>query len=110
MSLSYSTRTCSASATDAAVLGVGEATIPPIREFNRLAGIDEVEFMKATDATFKVGIEFENWGALGDRYLHAFGHVGQELDAMVRLHHWWLLGKQAGGSDYPVNLLKKAGR
>ena len=82
-------------------VGVGEATIPPIREFNRMAGIDEVEFVRATDATFKVGIEFENWGVPGERYLHAFGHVGQELDAMVRLHHWWLLGKQTGGPDYP---------
>ena len=86
---------------DIGIVGVGEATIPPIREFNRLAGVDEAQFIRATDATFKVGIQFENWGRPGDRYIHAFGHTAQELDALVPLHHWWLLGRGAGRDDYP---------
>jgi len=83
------------------VVGVGEATIPPIRKFNRFCGVDETAFLRATQGTFKVGIQFENWGAIGDRYLHAFGRVGKELDAFVRMHHWWRLGQQAGVPDYP---------
>ncbi len=85
------------------IVGVGEATIPPIRQFNRFIGLDEREFMKATQATFKLGIEFHNWGAIGDRYIHQFGYVGREIDAIVKLHHWWMVGRLAGGAaDYPA--------
>ncbi|MEP5938367.1 MAG: tryptophan halogenase family protein [Erythrobacter sp.] len=82
-------------------VSVGEATIPPIRKFNKFCGVDEASFLRETHGTFKVGIQFENWGKIGDRYLHAFGRVGEELDAFVRMHHWWRLGQQAGGADYP---------
>ena len=58
------------------IIGVGEATIPHIGEFNSALGIDEDEFLRATQGTFKLGIEFVNWGAIGDRYVHGFGFVG----------------------------------
>lgn len=48
-------------------VGVGESTIPPVTLFHNLLGIDEQEFMRATDATFKLGISFEHWGQVGDR-------------------------------------------
>ena len=83
------------------IVGVGEATIPPIKKFNRFCQVDEQAFMAETNGTFKVGIEFHNWGKQGDRYLHQFGFVGRELDAVVKLHHWWLLGRLAGEADYP---------
>ena len=51
-------------------IGVGEATIPPIRTFHKLLQIDEQEFMRATAATFKLGIGFENWARVGDNYIH----------------------------------------
>jgi tryptophan halogenase len=57
------------------IVGVGEATIPMIQRFNTVAGIDEAEFLKATNGTFKLGVEFVNWGRLGDRYTHGFGRT-----------------------------------
>jgi tryptophan halogenase len=58
------------------IVGVGEATIPHIVSFNRILGIDEDEFLRATRGTFKLGIEFVNWSAIGDRYTHGFGKLG----------------------------------
>jgi tryptophan halogenase len=84
------------------VVGVGEATIPPIKKFNRFCQVDEQAFLKETNGTFKLGIEFHNWGKPGDRYMHPFGYVGRELDAVVKLHHWWLTGQLAGTTDYPA--------
>src|ERR1700712_3666104 len=55
------------------IVGVGEATLPHIRAFNEKLGIDEAAFMAATRATFKLGIEFTNWGAIGDSYIQPFG-------------------------------------
>ena len=84
------------------IVGVGEATIPPMQKFNRFLQLDEARFVAETNGTFKLGIEFHNWGRVGDRYLHQFGAVGREIDALVKLHHWWLLGRQADdGADYP---------
>jgi len=83
------------------IVGVGEATIPPMQQFNRFVQIDERKFMSDTQGTFKLGIEFHNWGRVGDKYLHQFGAVGREIDTLVNLHHWWLLGRLAGGEDYP---------
>ncbi|MHA7820020.1 MAG: tryptophan halogenase family protein [Erythrobacter sp.] len=82
-------------------VGVGEATIPPIRQFNRFCGIDEAEFLRATGGTFKVGIQFEGWGRPHERYIHPFGRVGQEFDAVVRMHHWWGFGALAHEGEYP---------
>lgn len=70
-------------------VGVGEATIPTMRTFHRLLGIDEREFMAATQATFKLGIQFENWGQQRDRYIHSFGEIGQR-SWMAEFHEFWL--------------------
>ncbi|MEZ5998040.1 MAG: tryptophan halogenase family protein [Hyphomonas sp.] len=79
-------------------VGVGEATIPQIRLLNAELGIDENEFLARTAGTFKLGIEFSNWGALGERYLHTFGEVGINL-AGVHFHHYWLRHIQSGGTS-----------
>jgi tryptophan 7-halogenase len=70
------------------IVGVGEATIPMISIFNKIAGIDENDFIRNTNGTFKLGIEFVNWGRLGDRYMHGFGKIGQDLWT-VRFDQYW---------------------
>ncbi|WP_457426605.1 tryptophan halogenase family protein [Roseateles sp. P5_E7] len=72
------------------IIGVGEATIPLIQMFNGLAKIDEATFLKATQGTFKLGIEFVNWGRQGDRYFHGFGRVGKEPLWPVDFTQYWL--------------------
>ncbi|MBC3766194.1 tryptophan halogenase family protein [Neptunicella marina] len=88
-------------------VGVGEATIPPMRVFHSLLGIDEQEFMRATEATFKLGISFENWGKQGESYIHPFGTTGQS-SYLAEFQHFWLHGQTRGitapYSDYCLEL------
>ena len=70
------------------IVGVGEATLPHIRAFNERLGIDEADFMALTRATFKLGIEFRDWGASGDSYIHPFGTFGSGDDEIAFHHHW----------------------
>jgi tryptophan halogenase len=86
-------------------IGVGEATIPPIRLFNGLAQVDEVAFIKATGATFKLGIEFVGWRAGDDRYFHPFGRYGDDFGAAPFHQHWLraqLLGETSPIADYSL--------
>jgi len=95
-------------------IGVGEATIPPMRNFHQIMNIDEQAFMRATQATFKLGIVFENWGNIGDSYIHSFGEIGQR-SWMAEFHEFWLEARSQGfgGSleDYCLELkAAKAGK
>jgi tryptophan halogenase len=76
-------------------VGVGEATIPPFVEFNRLLEIDEPTLLASVQGTFKVGIQFENWGQLGDSYIHPFGNYGYELGG-ISFHQVWRKLHQEG--------------
>jgi tryptophan halogenase len=76
------------------IVGVGEATIPMIQLFNRVMGIDENEFLRATQGTFKLGIEFVNWGRVGERYIHGFGKLGQDLWSTPFEQYWRRLRAQ----------------
>ncbi len=80
-------------------VGVGEATIPTHKAFHRLLGVDEQAFMRATRASFKLGIQFENWGKLGDSYFHSFGQIGKST-WMGDFQHMWHQAKFEGwGGD-----------
>ncbi|MEM8500267.1 MAG: tryptophan halogenase family protein [Pseudomonadota bacterium] len=79
-------------------IGVGEATIPTMVFFNRLLGIKEADFMRAVEGTYKLGIQFKNWGGLDEDYIHAFGVTGKDCWA-CGFQHFWLRGKQLGISD-----------
>ncbi len=80
-------------------VGVGEATIPTQKAFHRLIGIDEQSFMRATRASFKLGIAFENWGQLGDRYIHSFGKIGRSTWMGDFQHMWYFAQSQGWGGD-----------
>ncbi len=80
-------------------VGVGEATIPTIRTFNAILGIEETDFLRATRGTIKLGIEFRDWGRGGASYMHPFGLHGIDADAL-KFHQLWLkLALQPGGGE-----------
>lgn len=91
---------------DIGTIGVGEATIPPMITFNNLLKIDEAEFMRETQATFKLAIAFEGWKQKNDRYIHPFGVAGHD-HWTAGFQHFWLNGKDRGHSeDYSLYSLE----
>jgi tryptophan halogenase len=99
---------------DIGTVGVGEATIPPIRNFNAILGLDEAEFVRETKGTYKLGIEFCDWVKPGHSYFHPFGVYGPSLHQPNFFHQW--LRARAGGkvpelSDFSLcNLAARSGR
>jgi len=87
-------------------IGVGEATIPAIKRFNRLLEIHERDFVRQTQASFKLGIEFVNWGRMGTRYFHPFGQIGDPI-GRTAFHHFLtrrrLAGEAESFEDYSLN-------
>lgn len=88
-------------------VGVGEATIPPIRGFNARLGIEEAEFLHETGGTPKLGIEFVNWGERGEAYIHPFGTFGRDIEGL-NFHQLWLKLRDEAGiggiEDYAISI------
>ncbi len=91
---------------DIGTVGVGEATVPHLRAFNDTLRIDEGEFVRAVRGTFKLGIQFVDWGSLGSRYIHGFGTIGHEYRGLP-FHQYWLKlqsqGKAHELGEYSIN-------
>lgn len=81
-------------------VGVGEATIPPIKYFNQRLGIDEATFLRETNGTIKLGIQFNDWARIGDSYFHPFGQYGAEFD-QVPFYHFWMR-EHLNGDPTPI--------
>ena len=87
------------------IVGVGEATVPPIRDFNIMIGLDEAEFMRETKATLKLAIVFQDWGQIGVRYTHPFGTFGPGLTLADFQQTWLALqskGRAGALGDYSI--------
>lgn len=82
-------------------VGVGEATIPPIKYFNERLGINEADFIRATNGSFKLGIEFIDWTRKGHSYFHPFGHYGAEFDTVPFYHYW--MREHLAGDKIPID-------
>ena len=88
------------------IIGVGEATIPAIKKYNELLGLDETEFMRKTQGSFKLGIQFVDWWKPGHSYIHGFGLIGRDLE-WLRCHQYWLkmngLGRASDLANFSIN-------
>jgi tryptophan halogenase len=89
-------------------VGVGEATVPHLSAFNALLEIDEADFVRETKGTFKLGIQFNDWGQIGESYVHGFGTIGRDL-GMLPFHQYWLKARRRGRAGdigrYSLNTL-----
>lgn len=86
-------------------IGVGESTIPTIHWFNQIVGVEEAEFLRETQATFKLGIEFVDWARPGHVYFHPFGRYGAPQDGPMFFHRWiraWLAGREEGWDAFSL--------
>ena len=88
-------------------VGVGEATIPQIHNLIIGLGLDQTEFLRATNGTFKLGIEFAGWNGEGSNYIHSFGYTGRGV-GLIPFRQLWLRGRALGVAgdfgDYSFNI------
>jgi tryptophan halogenase len=90
------------------IIGVGESTVPHLRDFNSLLEIHEADFVRQTKGTFKLGIQFNDWRRIGDSYMHGFGTIGRGL-GLLDFHQYWLKARKLGMAKdighYSINTL-----
>src|SRR5215467_14752726 len=80
------------------IVGVGEATVPHLKIFNNILEFNEIDFVRQTQGTFKLGIQFRDWGRIGDSYIHSFGTIGHDL-GMLPFYQYWIKAFNAGEAD-----------
>jgi Tryptophan halogenase len=85
---------------DIGTIGVGEATLPTIRAYNRSLGLDGADFVRRTQGTFKLGIEFRDWGRIGHRFFHGFGDFGPAIENRPSFMHWLRLARAGKMPSY----------
>lgn len=90
------------------IVGVGEATVPIMRQFNEALGLDENDFVAATNGSFKLGIGFRDWGWAGNRFFHGFGDHGAPIEGVSPHHHWLRLHEQGEAGDIDALSLSAA--
>jgi len=106
---------CVVESEEIGIVGVGEASVPHMRMFNgQTLGIDEAEFVRRTQGTIKLGIEFQDWARIGDRYFHGFGLIGRAMGPLP-FHQFWLklfLAGRAGpiGDYSPQTVMAPRGK
>lgn len=83
-------------------VGVGEATLPTIRHYNRAVGIDEAEMLRAAQATFKLGVQFCDWRHRGHRFFHGFSDHGPEISGFAPYHQFVRLGLGDRIDEYSI--------
>jgi len=92
-------------------VGVGEATFPPIQTYNAMLGLDEADFIRHTEGTFKLGIRFDGWGSKDNSYFHPFGEYGRTYDGIGFSHFWLRLKELTGNGNFDTyNLEAMAAR
>ena len=99
---------------DIGTIGVGESTIPPFLELIAKLGIDEQDFIRETQASFKLGIEFRDWWQKGASYFHPFGEIGERIE-LSEFYQCWRKARAQGYAHRlqefaPANLMAQAGR
>ncbi len=82
---------------DIGTIGVGESTIPPFLELLAKLDINEQDFVRSVQASFKLGIEFQDWRVKGERYFHPFGTIGQQIELSEFYQCWSKLRSQGYG-------------
>ena len=95
------------------IVGVGEATLPHLRAFIQTLGLDEAKFMAATHATYKLGIDFHDFGRIGDHYLHPFGDFGQPVGGVAFFQYWLRMRAERDDDLFaysPCNVMAAANR
>jgi tryptophan 7-halogenase len=85
------------------IIGVGEATIPPIVDFLKYLQIDEADFLREVSGTYKLAIKFSDWRKLGESYYHPFGAIGVSIEGQSFYSCWLksvLQGDTSKFTDY----------
>lgn len=87
------------------ILGAGEGSVPYLPTFLSRIGIKEKDFLKHTNATFKIGINFENWRKDKKDYFHPFDVTRNEVSYTLKKMEPNLAKYRLSDLDVPYSLI-----